>query len=477
MHFCRLRLVCHRIFHALIPLTHQPNHFVCNSFHACRQSFQDAKDPLTKTSPWNQTFDKDYEGMMNGFFLFSYALSMLLIGSQLGDKFSASTVHSLGLLGVSTIYFILGASIPLFNLNSRIFFCILWVINGIVQSVGWPTGVKLMANWFDGAHDGMIFGVWTACQCTGNIIGSAYDDYVDAHNLPMQWNFWLPAIQAAVIGIVVFICVPTYPKGMIPIRSHSRVSSLARSDVIQNAPSISDHEGDEGVGLREALKLPNIMMYGLIFACLKGVNYTLFFWLPDFLETGSNFTDDEADKLSIYYNVGQIIGSWFCGLISDRFVKRTPVIFVFLLLSVTPIFMFRIPDPSYDFVAILSSVAGFFMGGPSNLISSVMAAEVGKQQTKEGKPASLSTLSGIVDGMGGFGAAICVFVSTYLPVSVVFIILSALVVMAGLLLLPLTIEDVKYIIATKNGRELQQPLVSQEGAAAMLANDQIRRDN
>merc|ERR1740123_622770 len=163
---------------------------------------------------------------------------MLFIGSQLGDKFDASTVHSLGLLLTALIYFLMGASIPLFNLNSKIFFISLWTLNGLIQSVGWPTGVKLMANWFDGAHDGMIFGLWTSCQCTGNIIGSAYADYVSANNLSLQWNFWLPAIQAAIMSVVIFIAVPTYPKSM--------RAAIVQRNINQNE---QPHVQRDGVGL------------------------------------------------------------------------------------------------------------------------------------------------------------------------------------------------------------------------------------
>eukprot|EP00483_Globobulimina_turgida_P012496 UN12519 len=94
-----------------------------------------------------------------------------------------------------------------------------------------------------------------------------------------------------------------------------------------------------------------------------------------------------------------------------------------------------------------------------------MAAEVGKKQAENGQPASLSTLSGIVDGMGGFGAAICVYIATYIPVDIVFIMLAVLVVASAVLLVPLTIQDIKYIVATKNGRyppeiqEIQESLV------------------
>lgn len=82
----------------------------------------------------------------SGIFLFCYALGMLLLGSQLGDRFDAAHVQSLGLILMALVYFVMGASIPLFGLSgltAEIILCGLWAINGVVQSVGWPTGVKL----------------------------------------------------------------------------------------------------------------------------------------------------------------------------------------------------------------------------------------------------------------------------------------------------------------------------------------------
>eukprot|EP00486_Rosalina_sp_Unknown_P005868 CAMPEP_0201576062 /NCGR_PEP_ID=MMETSP0190_2-20130828/21649_1 /ASSEMBLY_ACC=CAM_ASM_000263 /TAXON_ID=37353 /ORGANISM="Rosalina sp." /LENGTH=276 /DNA_ID=CAMNT_0048006479 /DNA_START=25 /DNA_END=856 /DNA_ORIENTATION=+ len=244
------------------------------SFHACRLSFDDAKDSMQKNSHgnWNPPFTKDFEGVMDGIFLFTYAFGMLFIGSQLGDRFDAATVQSLALEVMALLYFVMGASIPLFDLHGKAFFGALWAVNGLIQSVGWPTGIKLMANWFDGAHDGMIFGIWTACQCTGNIIGAAYGDYVENNNLHTQWNYWLPAAQAAIMGIVMFVLVPTYPKGMKPTpkqlkKTHvndgvAYVDEEDDMDVIKN-------NGNEGVGLFEALRLPNIVMYGEYLHVLK----------------------------------------------------------------------------------------------------------------------------------------------------------------------------------------------------------------
>ena len=107
------------------------------SFHACRQSFEDTKDPMHKH--WG--FSKGFEGTMDAVFLYTYAVG-LFNGGLMGDLFDASKVHSTGLMLMAIIYFMVGAWIPLWNFNHKGAFIALWVINGLVQSVGWPTGIK-----------------------------------------------------------------------------------------------------------------------------------------------------------------------------------------------------------------------------------------------------------------------------------------------------------------------------------------------
>jgi OPA family glycerol-3-phosphate transporter-like MFS transporter 3 len=51
-------------------------------------------------------------------------------------------------------------------------------------------------------------------------------------------------------------------------------------------------------------------------------------------------------------------------------------------------------------------IAGIFIGGPANLESSAIAADLGKQSAVRGDADALATVTGIVDGTGSVGAAI-----------------------------------------------------------------------
>lgn len=74
-------------------------------------------------------------------------------------------------------------------------------------------------------------------------------------------------------------------------------------------------------------------------------------------------------------------------------MRRSPTVFVFMLLAIPPIFLLRLHHVSYTIVSVLCSIAGFMLGGTGNTIASVMTAEVGKMEAAQGNSASLSTLS------------------------------------------------------------------------------------
>ena len=50
--------------------------------------------------------------------------------------------------------------------------------------------------------------------------------------------------------------------------------------------------------------------------------------------------------------------------------------------------------------------SGFFIGGPSNMISSAISADLGRQELIQGSSEALATVTGIVDGTGSIGAAV-----------------------------------------------------------------------
>lgn len=136
------------------------------------------------------------------------------------------------------------------------------------------------------------------------------------------------------------------------------------------------------------------------------MNYSFFFWLPFYLSNNFGWKEAEADQLSIWYDVGGIIGGTLQGFISDMLQKRAPVLALSLLLAIGSLVGYSRSPNDKSINALLMAVTGFFIGGPSNMISSAISADLGRQELIQGSSEALATVTGIVDGTGSIGAAV-----------------------------------------------------------------------
>jgi len=481
------------------------------SLHTSRQAFSNAKQDLI--DDWGFT-KYPLEGTMDAIFLFTYAIGLYISG-YVGDMFDAKKVLSFGLLMTGVVIFIFGASVPWFHLHHDWYFMTIWAINGFVQSTGWPTSVKIMGKWFGENHAGFIFGIWSANASVGNIVGAAMVDFVHSNGYSDEWVFWLPAFQLALTSILIALLIRTQPsdwgidvdhddgqmhrdvmhsnhsddpsmwnvKGPLSqqdsmgpaVDRYSRDEPLLTDPIrSDDAPPIPIQSEAQSISFCQALRLPNVITYALCYAFLKSVNYTMFFWLPYFLD--GVFSEEVSDNMSIVYNVGQILGGWVCGWISDFLRRRAPPVFLFLLIAIPPIFLLRIKSTSEWYFGILSFLAGFFIGGPANMISSAISADLGKHKSLMGNTAALATVAGIIDGTGSTGAAITQYLVALISnVSwdLVFAVLAVLLFSSAALLLRLTIKETRSLI--KYGRKDSAEIEAQHGRYAVQQRDSHHR--
>jgi OPA family glycerol-3-phosphate transporter-like MFS transporter 3 len=161
----------------------------------------------------------------------------------------------------------------------------------------------------------------------------------------------------------------------------------------------------KSLGLVKALFIPGVIAYSISYACLKSVNYSLFFWLPTYLFEGLHFTEDASDLLPSLYDLGGILGGIVSGYISDRMGCRSPIVIVFLIVSALCLMILRVSTTVLSF-SISIALTGFFITGPANIMGSSAAADLGQHPSIEGNGRALATVTGIIDGMGSIGAAL-----------------------------------------------------------------------
>ncbi|KAG7455805.1 hypothetical protein MATL_G00244910 [Megalops atlanticus] len=354
-------------------------------------------------------------GALDTIFLFSYAVGLYISG-VIGDRLNLRYVLSFGLCGSAVVEFVFSTLTEWLRFYSVYLYCGLWVLNGLLQSAVWPCVVAVMGNWFGKSGRGFVFGLWSACL---------------RPHLASSYAFLVTSTVQFAGGVVVFFGLLTSPKEVglsLPLETDLRA---VERDSDSHRPLISDDEEEEeeeekvysgggysaqqqeqesetspaAIGFLQAFCLPGVVPYSLAYACLKLVNYSFFFWLPFYLSNNFGWEEAQADRLSVWYDVGGIVGGTVQGLISDCLGQRAPVLAVSLLLAMGSLVGYSHSPNDQVINAVLLAVTGFFIGGPSNMISSAISADLGRQEALRGSKEALATVTGIVDGTGSIGAA------------------------------------------------------------------------
>lgn len=364
---------------------------------------------------------EDFLGSLDTTFMFSYAAGLFVSG-RLGDTMDLRIVSSLGMCGTAVTVALFGATYY-FKLYNVYFYGVIWFLNGLLQSTGWPTVVAVMGNWFGHSARGFLFGAWSANASVGNIVGALVVSAVSSYGWYV--SFFTTAGMLFAAGIINFLFLYTHPRecGLVvhDRDEHEEQRSLLQVNAegaksVDAAPTTS--APPPPIGFIQAVLLPGVIVYSLCYACLKLVNYALFFWLPYYLQNGLGWSGNEANELSTLYDVGGIVGGALAGWISDVMKKTAPSSFFMLVISVPVLYAYRIYGSSHPVNSGLMFLSGILSGGPANMVSSAISADLGQQGPIAGNSQALGTVTGIIDGTGSVGAALGQYFVTFIQTRV-----------------------------------------------------------
>ncbi|KRX48078.1 Sugar phosphate exchanger 3 [Trichinella murrelli] len=408
--------------------------------HASRKTFSNVKSTMVAVwtaqnksltivfdgEEWSghEIFETSYAaekflGVLDAIFMFCYAtvdlqkqkqlcfIRGLFINGILGDRFDPRLVLAFGMWGSAITNFLFGTLTEWLQFYSIPFYVIIWIVNGFVQSAGWPAEVCIMANWFGRGGRGLILGLWSACASIGNIVGA---------ELAALYTFLVNATLLFCGGFVIFFGLVSKPSQLClpePTEEEENVADDASStttdeeqDLLGSVTDVKKCNQQKSIPFFKAVLLPGVISYSIAFACLKLVNYSIFFWLPYYLTNNFGWPEHVADHISTWFDWGGIFGGIVGGLISDLIGKRTPVICTQLVFATVALFAYTKSPNDMIINALLMGVAGFFCSGPGNLISAAVSADLGRQKEVANNAQAMSTVTGIVDGTGSVGAAI-----------------------------------------------------------------------
>ncbi|XP_046504152.1 glucose-6-phosphate exchanger SLC37A1 isoform X4 [Equus quagga] len=340
---------------------------------------QKAGDVPPHQRPDNETdcgwapFDRDnYQqllGALDYSFLCAYAIGMYLSGI-IGERLPIRYYLTFGMLasGAFTALFGLGY---FYNIHSFGFYVVTQIVNGLVQTTGWPSVVTCLSNWFGKGRRGLIMGVWNSHTSVGNILGSLIAGYW----VSTCWglSFIVPGAIVAAMGIVCFLFLIEHPRDI-------ACSSTLTAGVIE---------------------------FSLCLLFAKLVSYTFLFWLPLYITNVDHLDAQKAGELSTLFDVGGIFGGILAGVISDRLEKRASTCGLMLLLAAPTLYIFStISKMGLEATIAMLLLSGALVSGPYALITTAVSADLGTHKSLKGNSHALATVTAIIDGTGSVGAAL-----------------------------------------------------------------------
>ncbi|XP_054556230.1 glucose-6-phosphate exchanger SLC37A1 isoform X2 [Talpa occidentalis] len=410
---------------------------------------QRARDVAPFSLPDNQTncgwapFDQDnYQqllGALDYAFLCAYAVGMYLSGI-IGERLPIRHYLTFGMLasGAFTALFGLGY---FYNIHSLGFYMLTQIMNGLVQTTGWPSVVTCLGNWFGKGRRGLIMGVWNSHTSVGNILGSLIAGYW----VSTCWglSFIVPGAIVAAMGIVCFLFLIEHPKdiacssslvaakafenGTHRFRLQKQLAPGEKSKVLDTEtqcllppdgkrPAHQNHvvilPADSGGGMAAisfigALKIPGVIEFSLCLLFAKLVSYTFLFWLPLYITSVDHLDAQRAGELSTLFDVGGIFGGILAGVISDRLEKRASTCGLMLLLAAPTLYAFStISQAGLEATIAMLLLSGALVSGPYALITTAVSTDLGTHKSLKGNSRALATVTAIIDGTGSVGAAL-----------------------------------------------------------------------
>src|SRR4051812_1483010 len=236
-------------------------------------------------------------GLIDTVYLGAYALGLFFSG-YVGDRVGARRLIVCG-LGVSAL-----CCAAFGAMNAATWFGVLFFLNGLAQSTGWPGTTRAMSEWTTPRNRGTVMAFWATCYQVGSIVASDVAAYLLRRS---GWRaaFFGPALWMLVVAVLIFLFLK---RGDQPIEKASDEQALEARVARTSAQ-------------RSAWRNPVLWSFGASYFFIKYVRYALLFWLPYYLSGTLGYAADRAAYVSNSFEAGGIAGVIVIGVLSDR-VRR-----------------------------------------------------------------------------------------------------------------------------------------------------------
>ncbi|KAM6911278.1 glucose-6-phosphate exchanger SLC37A2 [Lycodopsis pacificus] len=414
------------LFYTAYHLSRKPISIVKSELHRnCSSVNRPADLNITNNATWCDwaPFDQDnYQtlfGVLDNSFLVAYAVGMFFSGI-FGERLPLRYYLSFGMVmsGLFTCLFGLGFYLKIHSLG---YYAAIQVMNGLMQTTGWPAVVACVGNWFGKGKRGLIMGVWNSHTSVGNILGSL----IAGVFVSSEWgmSFIVPGLIITCTGILCFFFLVEKPEHVncTSPQHYSEKEGDETESVTNNSSHVDGTaygsitadpaevvvEHTEAISFSGALRIPGVVEFSLCLLFAKLVSYTFLYWLPLYISNVAHFDAKEAGDMSTLFDVGGIVGGIMAGLVSDYTGGRATTCCVMLLTAAPMLYLYNyIGQRSIGTTVGMLLLCGGLVNGPYALITTAVSADLGTHESLRGNSRALSTVTAIIDGTGSIGAAV-----------------------------------------------------------------------
>ena len=342
---------------------------------------------------------------------------------------------------IATSLIVVAFSLWAFSMSSGFYaFFFLWALNGIANSPGWPTCIRVLTPWIRPEERGRIMGMWASCQAAGGVVGNGVTAYFLGAS---GWRIAVAqsSVLVGVIGVASWKFMINHPTevGYADQEKEAEEVESPRDEKEDGHAKEKDH-----LGPLQALRVPGVTPVAIAHFCEKMIRYTLLFWLPYYLTKRLHYDDVVSGYAASAFDIGGVVGSIASGIIADSFAggKRRMFVCVCFLsiggLSLLPFALFTdLFMSSVIFPVVSSFIIGFFLLGFDSLITTAVLQDLAQ---KGGVSKHVSSISGVIGGSGAFGSLLQGPLTTMMTATfnweVLWVTLVMLVVTASCTLVP-----------------------------------------
>src|SRR5690606_29651080 len=234
-----------------------------------------------------------------------------MVNGNLADKLGGRRLMALGAV-LSTILnwctsFAVGArSLAVF-----------WGANGFVQAMGWPSGGRVISNWWGPHERGRSFGFYTFAAGLSSVLAFVTSTLVvGVFELDWHWIFRIPVLLMLVGGITFYLLARENPA---EAKITPPASATGRERV---EPAAETADTSRSLGrYKSVLAIPKIWLTGVAIGFQNAARYGLLIWVPvyflgaDWKEGGGTI---DPIWISVALPVGMAVGALTNGQLSDR---------------------------------------------------------------------------------------------------------------------------------------------------------------